>query len=254
MTIRPGRSSPLSLLALALVLGGFVLFLRERSGSAPSHPDCDPRHDAGCAAEATPVGTMPARPAVAAPELRASEVCRNVGYLCADLERTGSMRVMRWRDFEGTLVVHVPMPTPADRALALALRRAAIAGIRAWNGQPFPILVDERGTRAAHVEVRWATMLGGSAIGRAETQWTSQRGLSVIALHLVTRSPSMRPIDPGVVRLAAAHEMGHALGLGHSDDPHDVMYPTNTAHALSARDYRTLEALYALADGTVVLP
>ena len=48
--------------------------------------------------------------------------------------------------------------------------------------------------------------------------------------------------------------MGHALGiLMHSVSPRDVMYPTNTATTLSAQDYRTMEALYALDDGTEIV-
>lgn len=49
-------------------------------------------------------------------------------------------------------------------------------------------------------------------------------------------------------------EMGHALGLlVHSDKERDVMYPTNTATSLSARDYRTMEALYELEPGTRIV-
>jgi len=42
------------------------------------------------------------------------------------------------------------------------------------------------------------------------------------------------------------HEMGHALGLGHSDDPADVMYPyyQGTEH-LSTGDIQALRTLYA---------
>ncbi len=43
--------------------------------------------------------------------------------------------------------------------------------------------------------------------------------------------------------------MGHALGLPHSDESGDVMYPTNTANTLSARDYRAMQVLYRLPNG-----
>lgn len=39
----------------------------------------------------------------------------------------------------------------------------------------------------------------------------------------------------------------------HSDNSRDVMYPTNTATSLSAQNYKTMGALYALEDGTTIL-
>jgi predicted Zn-dependent protease len=256
---RERRTDPTTLMALALVLGGALFLLRGRSGSPA--PPCDPDGDAGCAVDARPAGMVAPAPrgaphpvAAGALELSESAACRNVSYLCSDLEPSGQMRIQRWRDFEGTMVVHVPLPDLPDRAQAYALRSAATAGVRLWNGQPFPILVDERGTREAQVEVRWVRSLGGAQIGLARTEWNPRTGLSVHALELVTASPvGAGALDPRDVRLTAAHEMGHALGLPHSDDPRDLMYPANTATSLTARDYRAIEALYDFEDGTVIV-
>jgi len=189
----------------------------------------------------------------AVPPVSGETACRNAGYLCGDLDYYDRIQIHRWKGFEGTMVVHVPRPQ-VDGLLAQQLQRAATAGILLWNGQPFPILVDERGNRDPHFSVRWVRSLGGGQIGLARTQWSPQTGLRVVTLELAIDNPySGRPMDPREVRLVAAHEMGHALGLPHSDEPRDVMYPTNTATTLSARDYRTLEAIYALEDGTEIV-
>lgn len=48
------------------------------------------------------------------------------------------------------------------------------------------------------------------------------------------------------------HEMGHALGLPHSDREADVMYPSRTARRLTTRDHRTALSLYALPGGALI--
>ena len=52
--------------------------------------------------------------------------------------------------------------------------------------------------------------------------------------------------------VTAYHEMGHALGLPHSDNERDLMYPENTAWRPTARDYRTMEAVYRVANGALI--
>ena len=48
------------------------------------------------------------------------------------------------------------------------------------------------------------------------------------------------------------HELGHALGLGHSDNPNDVMYPYyRMVAALSAGDVAAIQTLYAAQTGAV---
>jgi hypothetical protein len=53
----------------------------------------------------------------------------------------------------------------------------------------------------------------------------------------------------------ALHELGHALGLGHSDNPADVMYPYyKIVTTLSAGDKASILTMYAAQDGTPSTP
>jgi len=263
MTPRTRSSfNPLTVVGALIVASVVFGLVVDRAPSDAPPPECEGAKDPLCvkgapgeSAETSAGGAGQLAELGVAAVLRASAVCVDVGYLCAALATSESIFVRRWRDFSGTLVVHIPRPEFEDPGEALALQQAASLGIRAWNGQPFPILIDLQGDRNPHFSIRWLRELGGNQIGVTRVQWSSATGLSVVSIDLATRS--LRGLqelaDPRQVRLTAAHEMGHALGLPHSDAPTDVMYPTNTATALSPRDYRTMESLYGFPDGTEIV-
>jgi predicted Zn-dependent protease len=51
----------------------------------------------------------------------------------------------------------------------------------------------------------------------------------------------------GIIR----HEVGHALGLGHSRDPRTKMYPVESTPDIQPADRVTLGMLYTLPPGPV---
>ena len=241
------------LAALGIFSAASWLVVRE----APRGPDpgwAGDGEEPGAAAEGrSPTGST------GVPRMTSSEACVDAGYLCAPLRDADSTLVLHFPPRTEALRVRIPLPSLEDAAAARRLQRAAARGVQAWQGHPFPIrILDRARSEPADITIRWVPRVEGGVLGRTSLRYRSgPRGSEyrVVALTLATRAGerSARLPDSRALELTAAHEMGHALGLPHSDDPRDLMYPTNTATHPSARDYRTLEALYRIPSGTRVV-
>jgi len=70
-------------------------------------------------------------------------------------------------------------------------------------------------------------------------------------ITLATFDPKGRPMEPQDIRVVATHEVGHLLGLDHSKDSTDIMFPTAKVRDLSDRDVRTVLFLYQLTPGSL---
>jgi hypothetical protein len=255
------RSPFASILAGLLILLGLLVVLRpgatgdrpaEALDSVAAECEIDPF---GCAAPTSAEGF----PGTTGPTVPAAEVCPRSAYLCHGFRERGVRRVMRWPDDATEIEIRIPRPTHVDRAAARELQAAAARGILAWQNAPLPLRIT-RSDRAGSEDfaVSWSQSVLGNQLGRTGTQWERRDGvptMRVTEMVLATHGPgpNPRPLDPGTIALTAAHEMGHALGLPHSDEERDLMYPTNTAPRMSTRDYRAMEALYALENGVEVV-
>ncbi|PIQ28575.1 hypothetical protein COW36_12615 [bacterium (Candidatus Blackallbacteria) CG17_big_fil_post_rev_8_21_14_2_50_48_46] len=191
-------------------------------------------------------------------------------YLCAENHETDFFLKHRWSPKEFPLRVYLPYP---DASISLADRempvRAVMKALESWH-QAWPYIrfqfVDS--PQKASIQVVWFEQLFRDNQGRwgeaffpepYRTPKGKLRHWSKLHLALFTHPGSAQFSSEPValnfqeIRDLAIHEMGHALGLIHSNDGNDVMGGGNLFLAtvldqrnISARDIATLKRLYSL--------
>jgi hypothetical protein len=116
-----------------------------------------------------------------------------------------------------------------------------------WEGVgPDIRFVEVFDTATADIVVRWVEQFTIDRAGQADLSWDHRGRIQHADMKLALRAPSGRVLTPERLRAIALHEIGHSLGLSHSDVKGDIMFPTADRPTLTQRDTSTLSLLYRL--------
>lgn len=209
-------------------------------------------------------GTLGTAPASRAPERRPAGAVVASGRATLDALRsewagTYMDRILaerdstleRWPDRRGD-PIRVWLDGNLDgRQVPSSFASAVESAFTEWASVGLPVRFEfVQRPQDAEVRVHWTDYLAqktGSTTWRADRNGWLKGGDITLATHI----GAGQPIDPHGMRQIALHEVGHLVGLSHSQNPRDIMAPLVRASDLSAADIATARLLYSFQAGRV---
>jgi YD repeat-containing protein len=159
--------------------------------------------------------------------------------------------VRRWPD-RGSTPLRVSLLEGGARGYRPQMAHMVRDALDRWEtlgiGVRFSTVTD---SSDADIVVRWIDRFDFDRAGQTDLTWDQAGRIRRAAITLALRTNTGVTLPDAALNTVALHETGHALGLPHSADSNDVMFPAARTGTLSERDRRTAQVLYQLAPGPV---
>ena len=251
-------------LAPLVFIGGIIAFIVVQRRSLPTPTRVAVAPSAATDGEAlapapTPAVVVTSRVAAAPPPARDDAAIRRQlrdaesSTYIRDMLQQQNQLLMRWPERQvNALRVWIERVSSIpnwDRSYPVVAERV----FEEWREAGFPLRFDVvLDSSSADIQIRWSQRFQGAGQIGVTNKTRDQNGWIVRAeIVIATFDPRGQPLSPATIAGVARHEVGHALGLGHSPSPTDVMYPESTTPVISAVDRATLHLLYTLPPGVV---
>ena len=124
-----------------------------------------------------------------------------------------------------------------------------------WGDAGFPLrftfIYD---SSSADITVGWVERFGaeeGQRIGVTERVQTSAFRIARASVSVANHDSTGRLLSAMAVGGILRHEIGHALGLNHANDPTSVMYRESASSTIGVSDRATLRLLYLVPPGSL---
>src|SRR5712691_7401715 len=154
-------------------------------------------------------------------------------YLGEMLEAGGDSTLRRWEN-RTTAPIRVWFAPTHAANFQPAFLDAIRAAFGLWTHAGVPVRFEfDADSTNAEVTLKWRIQFEIERTGQTDVTWDENGTIQGATITLAT------------------HEVGHLLGLDHSKDSTDIMFPTAKVRDLSDRDVRTVLLLYQLTPGSL---
>src|SRR5437773_9533743 len=172
-------------------------------------------------------------------------------YLNEVVAATGDSMLHRWDD-RLYRPVRVYLATGTAANFQPPFLGAVRDAFQRWQEAGVPVRWDlAADSAAAEVRFKWKVQFEEERTGQTDLTWDQDGHLQTAIVTPAAVDPKGHALGADEVRVVARHESGHLIGLDHSSDTTDIMYPVTKVRDLSLRDIQTAVLLYDLAPGSI---